>query len=107
MDEETRFAQQDIQAAHRDRARGEYGRDQEPLYGLEAIAGGHGEAPIEESAAEEAEAEASRPGEVSGLNMTWGIVLGGVLLLALITALLFYGVGQTYSADIVTTYPFK
>lgn len=107
MDEETRFTQADIQAAHRDRARGEYGADEEPLYGLEAIAGGHGEAPIEESAAEDVEAEAGRPGEVGGLNLTWGIILGGVLLLVLVVAILFIGVGQTYQADIVTHYPIK
>lgn len=107
MDEETRFQQADIQAAHRDRARGEYGGEQEPLYGLEPIAGGHGEAPIEESPAEEAETEAGRPGETTGLNMTWGIILGGVLLLFLIVLVLFYGVGQTYQADIVTHYPVK
>lgn len=107
MDIETRFTEEDIQRAHRDRARGEYGADVEPLYGLEPIAGGHGEAPVEESAAEEAESEAGRPGEVTGLNMTWGIILGGVLLLALVVLLLFFGVGATYQADIVTHYPVK
>ncbi|HET7078389.1 MAG TPA: hypothetical protein VFM49_13190 [Chloroflexia bacterium] len=107
MDEELRFTEADIQAAHRDRARGEYGADEEPLYGLEALPGGHGEAPIEESVAEEAESEAGRPGEQPGLNLTWGIILGGVLLLVLITAVLFIGVGQTYQADIVTHYPVK
>jgi len=107
MDVETRFTEEDIQEAHRDRARGEYGGDAEPLYGLEPIAGGHGEAPIEESAAEEAESEAGRPGEQPGLNMTWGIILGGVLLLFLIVLVLFFGVGQTYQADIVTHYPVK
>ena len=35
MDVETRFTEEDIQKAHRDRARGEYGGDVEPLYGLE------------------------------------------------------------------------
>ncbi|HMA38165.1 MAG TPA: hypothetical protein VKY74_27200 [Chloroflexia bacterium] len=107
MDEETRFTQGDIQAAHRDRARGEYGGDVEPMYGLEAIAGGHGEAPVEESAAEDAEAEAGRPGEAPGLNMTWGIILGGVLLLFLVVTVLYVFVGPTYQADIVTHYPIK
>lgn len=107
MDVETRFTEEDIQAAHRDRARGEYGGDKEPLYGLEPIAGGHGEAPIEESPAEEVESEAGRPGEQTGLNMTWGIVLGGVLLLFLVVLVLYFGVGATYQADIVTHYPVK
>ncbi|HUS14232.1 MAG TPA: hypothetical protein VM536_04345 [Chloroflexia bacterium] len=107
MDEETRFTQGDIQAAHRDRARGEYGGEQEPLYGLEPIAGGHGEAPIEESVAEEAESEASRPGEEPGLNLVWGIILGGVLTLFLVAAILIVFVGLTYEADIVTHYPIK
>ncbi len=107
MDEETRFQQGDIQAAHRDRARGEYDGEAAPLYGLEPIAGGHGETPIEESPAEEAESEAGRPGEVSGLNMTWGIILGGVLVLFLVVLVLYFGVGATYQADIVTHYPVK
>src|SRR5438128_2724635 len=105
MDEETRFQEEEIQAAHRDRARGVYGGDVEPLYGLEPIAGGEGEVPIEESAAEEAEAEAGRPGEVTGLNLTWGIILGGVLLLVLVVLVLLFGVGSVYQADIVTRYP--
>ncbi len=107
MDEETRFTQEDIKAAGRDRARGEFGGNQEPLYGLEPIAGKHGEAPVEESAAEEAEEEAGRPGEPEGWNLTWGIILGGVLTLFLVATVLILFVGQTYSASIVTNYPFK
>src|SRR3954467_8610553 len=105
MDEQTRFQQADIGAAHRDRARGEYGGDREPMYGLEAIAGGHGEAPIEESAEDEAAAEAGRPGETTGVNMTWAIILGGVMLLGVVVLILILGVGYSYSSDIVTSYP--
>jgi hypothetical protein len=107
MDEETRFTQEDIKASQRDRARGEYGGNAEPLYGLEPIAGGHGEAPIEESAAEEAEEEAGRPGEPEGYNLTWGIIFGGVLTLFIVATILILFVGPTYSANVVTNYPIK
>ncbi len=107
MDVDEAATQEAIQSAHRDRARAAVGAEIEPLYGLEPIAGGEGEAPIEESAAEEAAAEAGRPGEVTGLNMTWGIILGGVLLLCLVVLLLYFGVGATYQADAVTHYPIK
>src|SRR5437763_1703173 len=107
MDEETRFTQEDIKASQRDRARAVYGGNDEPLYGLEPIAGGHGEAPIEESAAEEAEEEAGRPGEPQGYNLTWGIIFGGVLTLFLVATILILFVGQTYSANVVSNYPIK
>ena len=39
--------------------------------------------------------------------MTWGIVFGGVLLLAVITIVLYYGIGNTYSSSPFTNYPLK
>ena len=42
-----------------------------------------------------------------GLNMTWGIVFGGVLLLFLVVAVLFVGLGNTYVSQPFTTYPLK
>jgi hypothetical protein len=107
MDESTRYQQEDIQSAHRDRARAEVGAEAEPLYGLAAIAGGHGEQPVEQSPEDELEAEGGRPGAETGINMTWGLLLGGVMILAIITVILYFGVGQTYSANIVTNYPVK
>jgi uncharacterized integral membrane protein len=40
-------------------------------------------------------------------NMTWGIVLGGVLLLFLLVAVLYLGIGNTYSSAPFTNYPLK
>ena len=107
MIEDTQYRQGDIEEAHRDRALNEVAEVGEPLYGLNALAGHEGEAPVEESADEEAEAEGGRPGGDQGTNLTWGIVLGGALLLFVTAALLIYGVGVSYSAAIVTQYPVK
>ena len=73
------------------------------LYGLAAI--DVGEAPIEESAEEEAAAEPGRV--VAETNLTWGIVLGGALLLFLVAGILIWGVGVSYSAAIISQYPVK
>lgn len=109
MIEATQHQQEDIEEAHRERALNSVADVGEPLYGLNAIAGHGGEAPVEESAEDEAAAEGGRPGtgEESGTNLTWGIVLGGVLLLFLVAAILIWGVGPTYSAAILTQYPVK
>ena len=105
MEQETRQQQNEIQTAHRLRAVVAH----EPLYGLapEPGAGGPGstgdpEQPRQEVPVEEPEA----PGEDS-TNLTWGIVFGGVLLLFLLTAILYFGIGSTYSSAPVTTYPLK
>ena len=42
-----------------------------------------------------------------GINLTWGIVFGGVLLLFLLATILILGVGSTYSSSPFTTYPLK
>jgi hypothetical protein len=102
MEAESRELQTDIQRGHRL-------RKHEPLYGLapEPGAGGPGstgdsqqpstEAPVEEPA---------RPGD-NTTNLTWGIVLGGVLILFLLVLVLYYGIGNTYSSSPLTTYPVK
>lgn len=80
----------------------------EPLYGL-AIEPGTGtpgeggqgapqtEAPVEEAAS----ATDQR------INLTWGIIFGGVLLLFMVAAILYLGIGNTYSSSPLTSYPLK
>ena len=105
MEQETRQLQNDIQVAHRLRAVTEH----EPLYGLAPEPGAGGpestgdpdqprlEVPVEEP---------ERPGEDT-MNLTWGIVFGGVLLLFLLTAVLYFGIGNTFVSAPFTTYPVK
>ncbi len=107
MIEDTQHHQKDIETAHRDRAMSNVAEVGEPLYGLNALAGHGGEAPVEESAEDEAAAEGGRPGGDEGTNLTWGIILGGALLLFMTAALLIYGVGVSYSAAILSQYPVK
>jgi uncharacterized integral membrane protein len=40
-------------------------------------------------------------------NMTWGIILGGVLMLFILAAVLYFGIGNTYSSSPFTQYPLK
>ena len=105
MIEATRLEQDAIQESHRERGLGAAVEGAEPLYGL-APHPGHGasEAPIEESAEDEAAAEGQPVAEAS-TNMTWAIVLGGILLLFIVGAILIFGVGATYSAAIISQYP--
>jgi hypothetical protein len=105
MEQETRQLQDDVQVAHRLRPVVEH----EPLYGLAPEPGaggpestGDADQPRMEVPVEEPEA----PGEDS-VNLTWGIVFGGVLLLLLITTILFFGIGSTYSTQPFTSYPLK
>jgi len=104
MLEATQYQQPEIQEAHRERS--EDG-GKEPMYGLLELAGHAGEAPVEESAEDEAASEPGRLAVNDATNLTWGIVLGGALLLFLVAALLYYGVGPTYSAAILSNYPVK
>ncbi len=105
MEHEARVTQDRIQAAHNNREQ----EVREPLYGLapEPGSGGPGsvgdssqptiEVPVEEPAA---------PGDQS-VNLTWGIVIGGVLILFVLTTILILGVGATYVTSPVSTYPLK
>lgn len=107
MIDATQHQQEDIQESHAERttqSEADTGGG-DPLYGLAAIAGHAGEAPVEESPEEEAEVEPGRP--IAETNLTWGIVLGGALLLFLVAGILIWGVGISYSAAIVTQYPVK
>jgi len=105
MEHEARATQNQIQVAHEER---EHAED-EPLYGLAPEPGGGGPASVGDAAQPRVEVpveEPAEPGDTS-LNMTWGIVFGGVLLLFLIAAVLILGVGSTYSSAPFTTYPLK
>jgi hypothetical protein len=105
MEQATRDLQNEIQTAHALRAVVAH----EPLYGLAPEPGAGGpestgdpdqptmEVPVEEPAVE---------GDGT-TNLTWGIVFGGVLLLFLITAILYFGIGATYNSAPFTTYPIK
>lgn len=105
MDHEARAKQDEIQVAHKER---EY-REDEPLYGLAPEPGGGGPASVGDAAQPVQEVpveEPAAPGDTS-LNMTWGIVFGGVLLLFLLATVLILGIGNTYSSSPFTTYPLK
>jgi hypothetical protein len=105
MEHEARLAQDEIQQVHEERRLDM----NEPLYGLAPEPGGGGpesagdpnqpkvETPVEEP---------SRPGD-DRLNMTWGIVFGGVLILFILVAILYLGIGNTYSSAPHTQYPLK
>jgi hypothetical protein len=102
MEQDTRELQNDIQLGHRM-------RKHEPLYGLAPEPGAGGPASTGDSEQPMTEApveEPPRPGEHT-TNLTWGIVFGGVLLLFLLVAILYFGIGNTYSSSPLTTYPVK
>ena len=105
MEHEALATQDEVQVAHRMREVEVH----EPLYGVAPEPGAGGpastgdpsqpnvEVPVEEPAA---------PGD-DRINMTWGIVFGGVLLLFLIVAILYLGIGNTYTTSPLSSYPVK
>ena len=105
MEHESNVLQADIQNAHEERRLEQH----EPLYGLAPEPGGGGPSSVGDASQPTVEVpveEPPRPGEDT-INMTWGIVFGGVLLLAVITIVLYYGIGNTYSSSPFTNYPLK
>ncbi len=105
MEQETRQLQNDVQIAHSLRAVTVH----EPLYGLAPEPGAGGPESTGDEAQPRMEApveEPEMPGEDT-VNLTWGIVFGGVLILFLLTAVLYFGIGSTYSSSPFTTYPLK
>ena len=105
MEHEARLTQDSIQAAHDQREVGA----REPLYGLAPEAGGGGPESVDDRSQPRVEApveEPERPGEES-TNLTWGIIFGGLLLLFIVVAALYLGIGNTYSSAPFTTYPLK
>ena len=105
MEHEALAIQNEVQAAHALREADLH----EPLYGLAPEAGGGGPASVGDPSQPTMEVPVEEPAEPGDrtLNLTWGIVLGGVLLLFLVTAILFLGLGNTYVSSPFTTYPIK
>jgi hypothetical protein len=105
MDDEVLIHEDEIQQAHKDREREVH----EPLYGLAPEPGEGGPESVGDVAQPEVEVPVEEPEEPGDtrLNMTWGIVFGGVLLLFLLVAVLYVSLGNTYSSAPFTTYPLK
>lgn len=105
MEHEARRSQDNIQVAHEQRSE----QVHEPLYGLAPEPGQGGPGSVGDASQPRVEApveEPAGPGD-HRVNMTWGIVLGGALLLFAIAAILYLGVGSTYVSSPFTTYPLK
>jgi len=105
MEHEARILQDEIQEVHEDRSH----NGREPLYGLAPEPGEGGPESVGDASQPRTEAPVEEPESATDdrINMTWGIVLGGVLLLFLLVAVLFLGIGNTYSSQPFTTYPLK
>jgi hypothetical protein len=105
MEHEARLIQDEIQAAHRLRRE----EVEEPLYGLAPEPGGGGPQSVGDTSQPTVETPVEEPASETDdrINMTWGIVFGGVLILFLIVAILYLGIGNTYSSSPFTTYPVK
>ena len=105
MEHEARILQNDIQAAHEFRHLNEH----EPLYGLAPEPGEGGPESVHDPSQPRVEApveEPAGPGD-QRINMTWGIVFGGILLLVIMVTILYIGIGSTYSSAPFTNYPLK
>ncbi len=105
MEQEALATQNSIQAAHEAR----HEEVHEPLYGLAPEPGGGGPASDHDPSQPSVETpveEPAGPGD-NRINMTWGIVFGGVLILFLIVAVLYLGIGNTYESSPFTAYPVK
>jgi len=105
MEHEARILQDEIQEVHEERSHNGH----EPLYGLAPEPGEGGPESVGDASQPRTEVPVEEPESATDdrLNMTWGIVLGGVLLLFLLAAVLFLGIGNTYSSQPFTTYPLK
>ena len=105
MEHEALAIQDEVQVAHRLRA----AEVHEPLYGLAPEPGAGGPASTGDPGQPEVEVpveEPAAPGD-ERINMVWGIVFGGVLLLFLIVVILYLGIGNTYTTSPLSTYPVK
>jgi hypothetical protein len=107
MEHEARLLQSDIQRAHADREHSLNGH--EPLYGLAPEPGEGGPGSVGDPSQPTVETPVEEPASPTDqrLNMTWGIVFGGVLLLFIVVTILYLGIGNTYSSAPLSTYPLK
>ena len=105
MEHEARLIQDEIQVAHELRAIEAH----EPLYGLAPEPGAGGPESTGDTTQPRVEAPVEEPESAvdDRLNMTYGIIFGGILLLALIVVVLYLGIGNTYSSSPFTQYPLK
>jgi len=105
MEHEARITQNRIQAAHQNR---EHERH-EPLYGLAPEPGEGGPQSVADPNQPNIETPVEEPADADDtrLNLTWGIILGGILLLFILTAALYLVIGNTYSSSPFTQYPVK
>jgi hypothetical protein len=106
MEHEARILQDEVQEAHEERE----AEVDEPLYGLAPEPGAGGPASVggdpSQPTVEVPVEEPPEPGERS-INLTWGIVFGGILLLVILSIVLIYGLGSTYVTSPLSTYPLK
>ncbi len=105
MEHEARLTQDSIQRAHELRRVVSH----EPLYGLAPEPGEGGPESVGDSSQPRVEAPVEEPASATDQrpNMTWGIILGGVLILFILAAVLYLGIGNTYSSSPFTQYPLK
>lgn len=105
MEHEARLLQDDIQAAHEDREESGH----EPLYGLAPEPGEGGPSSVGDSSQPAVEAPVEEPasGDDQRVNMTWGIIFGGLFLLFILVATIYLAIGDTYSSVPFTQYPLK
>ena len=105
MEHEARLTQDSVQVAHELRSVTAH----EPLYGLAPEPGEGGPQSVGDSSQPRVEAPVEEPASAGDQrpNMTWGIILGGVLLLFIVAAVLYLGIGNTYSSSPLTQYPLK
>ena len=106
MEHEARVVQDNIQEAHEERREEVH----EPLYGLAPEPGAGGPQSVGGDPSQpRMEMPVEEPEEAGqgGFNMIWGVVIGGLLVLILLTTVLYLGIGSTYSSAPFTTYPLK
>lgn len=105
MEHEARLTQDRIQAAHENREDDRH----EPLYGLAPEPGSGGPRSVGDGAQPTVETPVEEPAEAGDdrINLTWGIVFGGILMLAILVTALYLTIGNTYSSSPFPTYPLK
>jgi hypothetical protein len=105
MEHEARLTQDNLQVAHELRKVAAH----EPLYGLAPEPGQGGPGSVGDPSQPSIETPVEEPADASDhrVNMTWGIVIGGVLILFVLATVLMLGIGNTYSSSPFTSYPLK